>query len=181
MAISVAPPASEYVPTDPPLPPYIGGVHHDDHDGEFGNLRRGDLQRCRVVAGEKAAYAAGAERTIEVRSRGGAGSARAGRIVCAESVDETFMRKYIDRRFQLVERRRGRECGNEGGAGVVEIVLLCAGKTSASMTTLKARLRGADPKICVFPSTEPSEVLIAHLRCSWAELFRKAESLPCRL
>lgn len=34
-------------------------------------------------------------------------------------------------------------------------------KPSASRTTLKARLRGAEPKICVVPMTAPSAVVVA--------------------
>ena len=119
-------------------------VDDDEHGGELGHLRGGHLQRGGRVAEQQPADAVAAEGRVEVGAGCRARAAGRGRVVGAGVGRADVDPEDVDRRGQLVERRRAAERGHERCAGGVEVVLLRGGEALGEQDDVeRAVARGA--------------------------------------
>jgi hypothetical protein len=77
-----------------------------------------------------------------------------------ESVEATFTRKTFIAGLNSSYGGTARKAVTKALQALLKSFCWALVKPSANITMLKARLRGAEPKICVVPSTVPSLVLM---------------------
>ena len=106
--------AGQRVGADRPAAAAVDGrVHHDDRDGELRDLRGGDRQHGGVVTDQQPADSVAAEGGVEVRAGVAPVPPRGDRIVGAGIGGADVDPEHVDRRAELVVRRRGAEGGDE--------------------------------------------------------------------
>jgi hypothetical protein len=117
-------------------------IHDDEHDGELGYLGSGYLQHRSRVADQQPTDLVGAEGGVEVGSDARAGAAGGGRVIGTGVGRTDVDPENVDRRAQLIERRRRTKCVDERGTRVVEIILLGIGEAFSQEDDIKRPVAG---------------------------------------